>query len=405
MTIFIPKIRIQARPSQEMRLIRCCARTEVDSWMASRISELLCGRIDWIRLRRLAHQHRVLPLVYRTLYATCPELVPAYVMDILRYDYQMIAARNIFLKSELAKILELFETSGIPVLPIKGPLLAELAYEDVSMRHFDDLDILVREEDALQAIELLSSKGFLPKVAMPKRIWDTLLSCEGEYGLYSPCGRFSVDIHWQIIPRIFLAGMQPAGFWRRAYATRLEELSVASLSVEDLILLLSIHGMQHLWSRHLWICDIAQLIRKNGEMDWECLFQRAREIGAERFLIVSLFLVVANYQLRLPNEVWEWMEADRTAMAMTRRIVSLQRYGLPLGRTLLWIHVMHTLARRRPTDKIGYLLRQLLTPTLEDCVLIHFPPNLNFLYAFLRPIRLLREYGLKPLARRFSASK
>jgi len=405
MSLFIPKIKIQPKPSQEMRLIRCCARTEVDGWMACRIRELLCGRIDWIRLRRLAHQHRVLPLVYRTLYATCPELVPAYVMDILRHDYQMISARNIFLKSELAKILESFETNGIPMLPIKGPLLAELGYEDVSIRHFDDLDVLIREQDALAAIELLLSRGFLPKVGLVKNPWDSILSCEEEVGFNSPCGKFSVDIHWQIVPRIFLSKMDPKGFWRRAYTTRLEELPVASLCIEDLILLLSIHGMQHLWGRHLWICDIAQLIRKNSEMDWERLFQRAREIGAERFLIVSLFLVVANYQLYLPNEVWEWMEADRTAMAMTKRIVNIQRHSPPLGRTLLWIHIMHTLARRRLKDKVGYVLKQLLTPTLEDWARFSFPSNLNFLYAFLRPIRLLREYGLKPLARRFSASK
>ena len=93
------------------------------------------------------------------------------------------------------------------------------------------------------------------------------------------------------------------------------------------------------------------------------------------------------------------------AMAMTKRIVHLQGRSLPLSRTLLWIHIMHTLARRGLKDKIGYLLKQLLTPTLEDWVRFPFPANLNFLYAILRPMRLLSEYGLMPLARRLSASK
>ena len=47
------------------------------------------------------------------------------------------------LTSELIKIMKLLEENDIKAIAFKGPTLAQLAYGDVTLRQYVDLDLLV----------------------------------------------------------------------------------------------------------------------------------------------------------------------------------------------------------------------------------------------------------------------
>ena len=68
--------------------------------------------------------HGVMPLVARNLHSTCPDVVPPDVLVRLQGDFAGNSARNLFLLSELFKILGLLADRGIPAIPLKGPVLA-----------------------------------------------------------------------------------------------------------------------------------------------------------------------------------------------------------------------------------------------------------------------------------------
>ena len=69
---------------------------------------------------------------------------------------------NLFMTGELFKLLDLFGAHGIGAIPYKGPTLAALAYGNLALREFDDLDLLLPERDIPRARDLLIAQGFRP---------------------------------------------------------------------------------------------------------------------------------------------------------------------------------------------------------------------------------------------------
>ncbi len=144
----------------ETELLLCCARISSDSSRAEQLRALLHKDLDWAVLRRIAHQHGVVPLVYWRLSNTCPEAVPTAVLDRLRGDIHANSLRNLSLTRELLRLLNLFEAQGIFAIPYKGPALAAFAYGNLALRQFADLDILVRKHDVPRAKEVFISAGY-----------------------------------------------------------------------------------------------------------------------------------------------------------------------------------------------------------------------------------------------------
>jgi hypothetical protein len=66
---------------------------------------------------------------------------------------------------------------------------------------------------------------------------------------------------------------------------------------------------------------------------------------------------------------------------------------------MVQITTLHLRVADRLRDRIAYLLyrlRLLVTPNAADQALLALPVCCSFLYYLLRPIRLVRTYGLRP---------
>src|SRR5262245_48070510 len=147
MSVMLPTEERRERLAPELDLLLCCARATTDLESAARLNRLAARGLDWARLRRLSHQHGLLPLVPRHLNAECPDVVPTAVLTQLREDCRSIASRNLHFTAELIRLLELFEENGIRAVPYKGPSLGAIVYGDVALSQFGDLDILVQRSD------------------------------------------------------------------------------------------------------------------------------------------------------------------------------------------------------------------------------------------------------------------
>jgi adenylate cyclase class IV len=103
-----------------------------------------------------------MPLLFWQLDAISPETMPSDILDELGAYFRANNIRNLSLTRELLRLSREVETRGIPVIPYKGPILAALAYGNLALREFGDLDVLVRTQDVLRAKELLASFGYRP---------------------------------------------------------------------------------------------------------------------------------------------------------------------------------------------------------------------------------------------------
>ena len=170
---------------------------------------MLRQSIDWDALLELSLRHKVMPLLYRRLKAVFAEIVPVEFMERLRDYFYLNAARNHLLTKELCGILQLFDAGGIRAVPYKGPLLAAKLYGDVSLRQFNDLDIMVRREDVLKAFALLRKHGFRAERPLTEAQTAALLKVECEQMFFREEGRIYLDLHWGFVLIISPSGSIP----------------------------------------------------------------------------------------------------------------------------------------------------------------------------------------------------
>ena len=124
-------------------LLLHCARTRIDSVTADAIRSLVQGEIAWMPSVQLAHSNGVLSLLFKSLSTNCPDAVPAPVMARLRSSHAAAAQHNAVFARELLVCSISSMHRGFYAVAFKGPALAAAAFGDVSLRHFNDIDILV----------------------------------------------------------------------------------------------------------------------------------------------------------------------------------------------------------------------------------------------------------------------
>jgi hypothetical protein len=127
----------------EIEIILCCARTQVEPEQMERVQVLVQGNIDWKNLILYANSHGVTQLLYQGIRQIDSIDLPEGILDYFQYFCHKNALRNIRLTRELISLTELFSAKDIAVVPFKGPVLSALAYRNLSLRQFGDLDLLV----------------------------------------------------------------------------------------------------------------------------------------------------------------------------------------------------------------------------------------------------------------------
>jgi hypothetical protein len=210
----------------------------------------------------------------------------------------------------LAALLDAFDGAGIPVIPLKGPLLAEALWDDPGLRPFSDLDLLVHRVDVPRAVELLGTLGYRALE------WGRPLAYELAYA-WAACfvpsrtgaAAFPIDLHWGLVG--FPAGVAPRAFdarevWSRTVTEAWRARPVRQLGREDLLLYLALHlAIHHPLGGAGWLLDLALLIRRAGSaLDWKSVVERARRWGVAGAVYFALRAVETRLAPGVPGSVF-----------------------------------------------------------------------------------------------------
>ncbi len=377
-----------ARP--EIELLLCCAHSPMSSETSARALSLLGQELDWYYLIETASRHAVIPLLYSNLERLSP--VPDTALRYLRAEFQANAMRNLVLSGELIRLLRLFAANGIDALPFKGPALAMLAYRDMALRTFGDLDILVRKADFYRAKAILTAEGY--RSFSPSRIQrdETQLQFSGDYNFMRQDGQVQLDLQWMVLSRFFSFTLSTEYLWNRREVITMNGTTLPTVSRQDLLLILCAHGTKHFWTRLGWVCDVAELIR--AEFDWDSVIAQARELGGERMLLLGLSLANDLLDAPVPEAVLKSIEQDGTLSALVAQVrerIIDERTGQEKAR----LSPFHLRAKERLRDRLRYVLYMATVPTDEDLRLIDLPRPLYFLYYPLHVARFICTYTPK----------
>ncbi len=377
----------------ENDLLLCCARTTIDPETAEKINTLIRNNIDWTYLLEKAQEHGVMPLLYKNMSSFFSKAVPEDVFHHLHNLFKKNTQYNLFHTNELLKLLKLFKANGISAIPYKGPVLADSIYGSIALRQFWDLDIIVHKYDILKTKNLLILNGFQPESKMNKIKEALHLRFEYVYSFDRIHDGLHVEIHWNIVPKYISFHFNPDGLWERLNMLPFVNTTVQSLSAETLLLILSVHnGGKHLWQRLTWICDIAEIIRSNRELDWDLVIGQAVKSRTGRILSTGLILSRELLGANLPLKVLREIQTDSTAKLLASQISSQLFTKLEDPEEYLKNQILYLRMRKYLWDKIRYfpyIASKAITPKEKEKSRLPLPKTLSLIHYLSRPTRVL----------------
>ena len=248
----------------------------------------------WDQIHIYSESMHVTPLLFYRLKKYSKILPPKEIYEQLRLRYLVNAAKNFHLETKLKQVLEALEKENIPVIPLKGIILANTVYENPAMREMNDIDILVRWEDIKISIIVLESLGY--RASAPYHFDDESMLYDHHSPVFINESGTMLELHWNITDAF---NVSPEGlnlgklFWEQAQKGTFLGETAYLLPPSVLIFHCAIHlSIQHAFNFGMReIYDIEELYLKYSHcIDWKQLMKRSDNLGLLRPLMISLTL-------------------------------------------------------------------------------------------------------------------
>jgi len=375
----------------EEKLLIQLSRKELSSNNLSYINESL-GKydIDWDYLLNLARIHGVTSFIYLNLSGHFQNLIHKAVLGRIKDSYMENSKKSLFLSSVLLDILYNLDEIGIKAIPLKGPVLSQILYGDVTVRDFSDIDILVDKKDIIKTREFLISRDYVPQFDLINDQQDYYINSHYYYlNFFRTDHKVIVDLHWATSASnySFSRGME-------YYIRKLENIDffnkqLSVLRKEDLLLLLCIHGCKHQWVELKWVCDIAELVESKDDMDFKYLIEESRALNCTKmfhFALQSANQIYDCVRDSYMNEILKYMKSyghrkeQAYGMIFSRRNKTNNKFkGLFFFPKLMDIK----------KDRFLYFYNNYVCPTPIEFSMISVGGRLFFVYYFLRVLRII----------------
>gem|GEM_PF-749513 len=370
------------------------------SAMAGRLSPQLAPQfvqlVDWSRVIALSQQHRVVWHVMTGLSALISQL-PDYCradcekcLARLKNLHIANAARCTILENEMFRIGETFSVAGIKAIAWKGIPLGVQAYGDPAARQFDDLDYLVAQDRIIEARNVLLTLGYLPMLEFSDAEQRAHIKAGWGCGMKSATGNIFVEINSNAVPGYFQLHSERLQADNQLEEVKLSGRSIRTVAAPAALILLSAHGVKHLWERLSWIADIGGLIQQKGNtLDWDKLLEAAGKSGAKRMLLMGLGLARNVVGTELPAGIEKTLKTDSHAAKLSRHTMEALKAGRSPEKDRRIALRFHLRTRERLRDRAAMILHLAFTPSYADWKALPLPGPLFPLYRIFRPFRLL----------------
>jgi hypothetical protein len=255
---------------------------------------------DWTEYLHLIDRHRTPALSWATLKRVPNVHIPEQVKRELQKRSDVCRLQAMLHLQLLAGVLKDLNHSGIPVMPLKGPLLSLALYGDAGLRESRDLDILVPQKVIPQTQQCLEKIGWRlgPEYfSLSPRQWEASVQRERHIEYVHAQQGCQLELHWC---NEWDPPQETEQHWARSGKSELFGSSYRVMSHRDLAIYLCNHGGGHRWFRAKWLGDLARM-HCNGQVNWPEVLAYARTLGQERPVLLSLQLLSEGYDLAFPN--------------------------------------------------------------------------------------------------------
>jgi hypothetical protein len=378
----------------EMQVILPASKSRLLEKDVERLRELLSGETDWQSILDISRRHKVFPRVSGCLGKHFCKWMPA---DI--YHKQLALARSNFIvcasmTKYLFWILELFRQKNIWGIPYKGPVLASYLFDDISLRSYCDLDLLISQNDFPRVHQALLENGYRPEIDIDAGQLSFYAGLEDNLSYFAPKG-VCVEIHWELSGRYL---KKPMGFdfvQRSLTTTRVLGRDIDTISAENLLIYFCLHGTKHCWEQLDLVSCVAELIWKTENIDWEYVFRTTEEYSCRRMIFVGLLLAERLYGSVISDTISEILRSDAKAVFLSEKIYKSVYGGKDDnafrkdGGADSRFSFLRMRIRDSRVDVLRYGLRLLFIPSKAEWRAVRFPASLMWMYFVIRPFRVI----------------
>jgi hypothetical protein len=285
---------------------------------------------------------------------------------------------------EMVRLSATFRSSGIDALFYKGPVLAQVAYDNIGLRDYADLDLLIDAGCLENASEVLGQLGYAPGYALTPAQHTAFTRTDGDYPFYGPDG-ILVELHCRVSSERFGVRLYTADLLQNSIDVDVLGTPVRTLAPPDHALVLCVHGCKHEWQRLEWLVALVALARACS-LDIDDLLARADTLRARRNALLSLGLASRLLELKLTTAVSGALASDVSLQALIGRAERNLLGGMTSTTASRMLFNMR--AKDSLLDQVAFAYRWLALPTPEDWKTVRVPDRLAPLYHLIRPLRL-----------------
>ncbi len=275
--------------------------------------------VDWTCFAKLLTHNRMAVLaapILKRVNASIPNEAQKTLKEQIE-KYERSASK---LGDALTKYLHVADSRRIETVVLKGLWLCEKIYKNLSMRPGGDIDLLVRKHKVDACLALLNEQGV-------GQYWHNLMHDDyfTRHHLHQQrCTRdlnIWFEVHWALDHPYTLLTVDYESIFARAKPAQLLGAPIREMAPPDLLLSLAIHLVKHavylpsLVGREnlpriiladgmlMYYLDVAEVIKRHVDINWDLTVQLAREWGAVDILGSVLLTCKRYFNAPVPNEV------------------------------------------------------------------------------------------------------
>jgi hypothetical protein len=245
--------------SPELRALLACARWVLDRECRPEAFLALEACADVDHLCKTAVSHGMLGHLQRLVAGREGATEPSGLAQRLAELQRVSAQRALRQTGSLLRVLERLREAGVTAMPLKGPAWAERLYGDVTLRTWEDLDVLVSHDQVPQFVD---AGPFNARLASSETGgWGQIAFTAGTPGV-------QLEIHWEVTSGFSATSLRPESLFARAVRMHLLDREALTPHPVDLLLITCLNGARDRWNAVERMLGLAVQVRDTDPGDW-----------------------------------------------------------------------------------------------------------------------------------------
>jgi len=335
--------------------------------------------IDWKKFLDLTIALKTAPICYLGAAHSGLDLnIPEKILNSLKQLYTINTHRNLQLLAFLTRILRELKKENIRIIPLKGPLFSERIFRHIGAKVCDDLDILIRKPDYVNAKKTLYKIGFknIPGYYSESFIMDFLRHRPFFHPKLPDAAYFHLEVHWNFYTQ-YTQAYDMDSVWQTAVLQDHNQENYSELSPPHMLLHIAIslrvHGF-HEFKKFIDFCGVLQKYHKI--VNWKEVIRLAIKNKQRSALYFSLYYIKLLFYYPVPAFVFSllkpgWLQKKIIGILVKpERIVSLSKKE----KKIFYSDIINFISADSFTDALKIVFKTILA----------FPISMQARYKFRR---------------------